>query len=179
MSVYNETKAALDDTRELLDRTSARKEELKNQVKTLEEDLRESRDVHSTLSARWKEKSALIGRLEEQVTAMKGTWTHKEQALVAERDAALAQAQEAVGRLRAADEGFRAQLEAKEQGHREEMQEEGRRRQEEVGRAERRVGEVEEEMRGLLREGQEAKRAMEAKVKRLTQAMGDLTSDLV
>jgi len=45
--------------------------------------------VVSSLNSRWKEKSALIGQLESQVTEMKGSWEKKEKKLSQERDKAL------------------------------------------------------------------------------------------
>ncbi|GFO24989.1 leucine-rich repeat and coiled-coil domain-containing protein 1-like [Plakobranchus ocellatus] len=136
---------------EILDRAAARKEELKQQVVSLQAELKEAKDGHSILSSRWKEKSALIGRLEEQVTQMKTTWTKKELQLQAERDAALTQAKY-VQRIIICAETFRAYIY---------------------------VALVEDEMRDMLRENEASKRAMEAKVKKLTQALGDLQTDLL
>jgi leucine-rich repeat/coiled-coil domain-containing protein 1 len=41
------------------------------------------------LNSRWKEKSQLIGQLEQQVREMKENWEKKEQKLSQERDKAL------------------------------------------------------------------------------------------
>ncbi|XP_005094489.3 leucine-rich repeat and coiled-coil domain-containing protein 1 [Aplysia californica] len=174
-----ELKTALDDTREVLDRSSARKEELKSQVTSLQEELTESRENHSMLSARWKEKSELIGRLEQQVTQMKNTWTQKEARVAAERDAALDQAKQALEKLKSVDSAFRQQLDVKEAAFQEALSRAQLEKQQEVELANRKVTMVEEEMRDLLRENEASKRAMETKVKKLTQALGDLQTDLL
>ena len=43
----------------------------------------------SVLNSKWKEKSQLIGQLEEQVREMKESWDRKEVKLTQERDKAL------------------------------------------------------------------------------------------
>lgn len=44
---------------------------------------------HSILNKRWKDKSDLIGQLEQQVHQMKDTWEAKEKKLMKERDEAV------------------------------------------------------------------------------------------
>lgn len=175
----NEHKAAIEDTREILDRAAARKEELKQQVASLQAELKEAKEGHNILSSRWKEKSALIGRLEEQVTQMKTTWTKKELQLQAERDAALSQARQAMDKLSAADSAFRQQIDMKEAAMQEQISQLEMEKQQEVELANRKVALVENEMRDMLKENEASKRAMEAKVKKLNQALGDLQTDLL
>ncbi|KAK3785292.1 hypothetical protein RRG08_015975 [Elysia crispata] len=174
-----EHKAAVEDSREILDRAAARKEELKQQVATLQAELKEAKDGHNILSSRWKEKSALIGRLEEQVTQMKTTWTKKEMQLQAERDAALSQARQAMDKLSVADTAFRQQIDVKEAAMQEQIRQLETEKHQEVELANRKVAMVEDEMRDMLQENEASKRAMEAKVKKLTQALGDLQTDLL
>ncbi|BFZ19448.1 hypothetical protein BsWGS_22487 [Bradybaena similaris] len=174
-----ELKAALDDTRELLDKAMFRKDELKQQVADLHRELKDSKDSHSALSARWKEKSELIGRLEQQVTQMKNNWTQKEVQLVAERDTALKQAKQAIEQLKVADAAFRRQLELKEASFQERITQLEFEKQQEVELANKKVAIVEEEMRDLLQETEANKRAMENKLKKFTQALGDLQSNLI
>ncbi|CAG5127843.1 unnamed protein product, partial [Candidula unifasciata] len=174
-----EVKAALDDTRELLDKAMFRKDELKQQVAELQRELKESKDTHSSLSTRWKEKSELIGRLEQQVMQMKNSWTQKEVQLIAERDTALKQAKQAIEQLKAADTAFRQQLEMKEASLQEKITQLDFEKQQEVELANKKVSIVEDEMRDLLQETEANKRAMETKLKKLTQALGDLQSNLI
>ncbi|RUS92014.1 hypothetical protein EGW08_000227 [Elysia chlorotica] len=173
-----EHKAAVEDTREILDRAAARKEELKQQVAALQAELKEAKDGHNIVSSRWKEKSALIGRLEEQVTQMKTVWTKKEMQLQAERDAALDQARQAVEKLSAADAAFRQQMSVKEAAMQERVRQLEMEKQQEVELANRKVALVEDEMRDMLKENEASKRAMEAKLKKFTQALGDLQTGL-
>ncbi|GFS15868.1 leucine-rich repeat and coiled-coil domain-containing protein 1 [Elysia marginata] len=164
---------------EILDRAAARKEELKQQVASLQAELKEAKEGHNILSSRWKEKSALIGRLEEQVTQMKTTWTKKELQLQAERDAALSQARQAMDKLSAADTAFRQQIDVKEAAMQERISQLEMEKHQEVELANRKVALVEDEMRDMLKETEASKRAMETKVKKLTQALGDLQTDLL
>ncbi|XP_076470668.1 leucine-rich repeat and coiled-coil domain-containing protein 1-like [Babylonia areolata] len=175
----NEERAALQDTQELLEEAQRRKSELKQQVSDLQTELDASQKAHQQLSARWREKSELIGGLEKQVSSMQSTWQDKEKALRQERDKAVEAASLAVEKMRGMDDAFRRQLEAAEKSHREELARMTNEKQRDVDIAEQKVVVVEEEMRELLRETELSKRGMEEKVKRLTQALGDLQSDLL
>ncbi|KAH3773182.1 hypothetical protein DPMN_174539 [Dreissena polymorpha] len=166
------------DNQEMLERLRERKEGLKTQLSEVQTELEESRKAHSALNSRWKEKSQLIGKLESQVGEMKETWEKKERKLTQERDKALEAANLAIDRLKSADDSFRQQLEDKVQHYKELMVKVSHDKQVQVDQAYMRVAEVEEEMRELLKENQSSKKAMEDKMKRLTQAMTDLQSDL-
>ena len=80
--------------------------------------------------------------------------------------------------MRGMDDGFRRQLEALEKAQREELARVTRDSQGALSAAQARVEEVEAEMRILLHEAEQSKKGMEAKLRRLTHALGDLTSDL-
>ncbi|XP_045191730.2 leucine-rich repeat and coiled-coil domain-containing protein 1-like [Mercenaria mercenaria] len=166
------------DSQEMLERLRDRKQDLKQQLSELQAELDESKRAHSILNNKWKEKSQLIGQLEQQVREMKDSWEKKEQKLSQERDKALQAANLAIDRLKAADDSFRKQLEDKVQAYQEQIMQIEREKQTEIDQAYMRVAEVEEEMRELLNENQASKKAMEDKMKRLTQAMTDLQTDL-
>ncbi|KAL4234350.1 leucine rich repeat [Mactra antiquata] len=166
------------DTQEMLERLRERKQDLKHQLSEVQKDLDESRKAHSVLNNRWKEKSQLIGQLESQVREMKDSWEMKEKKLTQERDKALEAANLAIDRLKSADDAFRKQLEDKVQAYQDQMSQLEQDKQQEIDQAYLRIAEVEEEMRELLSENQAAKKGTEEKIKRLTQAMTDLQSDL-
>ncbi|PVD20789.1 hypothetical protein C0Q70_18950 [Pomacea canaliculata] len=174
-----EERAAHQDLQEALEEMRHRKNDLKQQVSTLQAELETSQHAHQQLSARWREKSDLIGSLEKQVSNMKNTWEEREKRLTQERDQAKEAASLAIEKMRSMDDGFRRQLEAAEKSHREELAQVTQEKEQEVHIAEQKVLIVEEEMRRLLCETEQAKRTMEDKVKRLTQALGDLQSDLL
>ncbi|XP_055891582.1 leucine-rich repeat and coiled-coil domain-containing protein 1-like isoform X2 [Biomphalaria glabrata] len=174
-----EVKSSLEETRDLLDRATIRKDELKEQVANLQHELKEERENHSLLSARWKEKGELIGQLETRVIKMKDTWGQKESDLTRDRDTALEQAKQAIEKLKSADNIFRQQLDLKEAAYQEKITQLELEKERELELANQKVVLVEEEMRELLRETEMNKRAMEAKLKKFTQALGDLQTDFL
>ncbi|XP_059163542.1 leucine-rich repeat and coiled-coil domain-containing protein 1-like [Physella acuta] len=173
-----ELRGSLEETRELLDRATGRKQELKEQVNSLQQELDDTKKTYSSLSARWKDKSELIGRLEQQVRKMKDGWALKEVQLSQDRDAALQHAKELNEKLKHADDVFRQQIDLKEATFQEKITRMELEKQKELDLANEKVLLVEEEMRQMLRETEATKRAMENKVKKLTQALGDLQTDL-
>ncbi|KAK3086558.1 hypothetical protein FSP39_020173 [Pinctada imbricata] len=175
----NEERANIQDNQETIEHLRERKQELKQQLSDITAELDDSKKAHGILNNKWKEKSHLIGQLETQVQEMKENWEGKERKLTEERNKAVEAANIAIEKLRNIDDAFRSQLETKEQKHQEEMGMLERDKQLEVDQANRRVYEVEEEMRELLKENEANKRTMEDKVKRLTQAMADIQSDLL
>ncbi|XP_048254923.1 leucine-rich repeat and coiled-coil domain-containing protein 1-like [Haliotis rufescens] len=173
-----EERTANQDTQDAMDHLRGRKDELKREVSSLRDELAESQKAHSILNTRWREKSALIGQLEHQVSQMKDSWEGKEEKLTGERNKAIEAANLAIEKLRGMDDAFRKQLEAKEKSHQEEINLVKEQKERELQEANRRVALVENEMRELLRETESNKRAMEDKLKHLTHALGDLQSDL-
>ncbi|KAK2149744.1 hypothetical protein LSH36_438g01005 [Paralvinella palmiformis] len=179
---------------EKLDHARERKEQLKSEIVRIEDDLEESKRAHSVvgykrlasgfkcklrdLNKKWKEKSSLIAQLEQQVMAMKESWENKEKRLIEERDKAVRAASMAVEKLRSVDDAFRKQLDNKEESYQREIETLRSEKQEEIDLANKRVVEVEEEMRLLLRETESNKRLMEEKVKRLTKAFTELQQDV-
>ncbi|XP_052817378.1 leucine-rich repeat and coiled-coil domain-containing protein 1-like [Mya arenaria] len=166
------------DNQEVLERLRERKDDLKQQLSEVQTELEDSRRAHSSLNSRWKDKSQLIGQLESQVGEMKESWEKKERKLSQERDKALEAANLAIDRLKSADDAFRRQLEDKVQSYKEAMARLEQEKQQEIDQAYLRVAEVEEEMRDLLQEHTNNKKAMEDKMKRLTRAMTDLQTDM-
>jgi len=114
-----------------------------------------------------------------QVQQMKSTWDAKEKKLIDERDRAVAAASASSTKLREVDDAFRQQLDSMETSHRTAVAELTATKQTEIDVAQRRVAEVEEEMRILLRETDVAKQSMEARLRKLTSAFADLQHDLI
>ncbi|KAK6982634.1 leucine-rich repeat and coiled-coil domain-containing protein 1, partial [Biomphalaria glabrata] len=86
---------------------------------------------------------------------------------------------QAIEKLKSADNIFRQQLDLKEAAYQEKITQLELEKERELELANQKVVLVEEEMRELLRETEMNKRAMEAKLKKFTQALGDLQTDFL
>ncbi|XP_078791093.1 leucine-rich repeat and coiled-coil domain-containing protein 1 isoform X4 [Oryzias latipes] len=161
---------------ERLERLSLRKEELKQQLEDKEAELHEVKTSHRESRRRWQEKEDLLTQLEVQVKGMKENFDSKERQLLEERDKAADAHKAALQKLRRADDAFRAQLESVHAAHRAELLQLADEKQQQTERANRKVLEVEEEMRQLLQETQTSKRVMEEKVRRLSSVLKDFHS---
>lgn len=171
--------AASTEYQEKLERVKERKDELKAEVADLKEKLENVTALYNKLNTHWKQKSGLIGDLEERVSQMKTTWENKEKKLQEERDKAVDAARLAVEKLRTMDEAFRQQLEAKDYAHQEALSRLQQDKQEEIDAANEKVMEVEEEMRILLRENEANKRAIDQKMKALSKQFDDLRGNVL
>jgi len=109
-----------------------------------------------------------------KVSEMKSSWDAQQQQLTAGRDAAVAAADAAAAKLRECDDAFRRQLDVMETTHRAVLAD----KQTEIDAAVQRTGQVEDEMRLLLRETEQSRQTMEARLSKLTAAFTDLQQDL-
>ncbi|XP_070576170.1 leucine-rich repeat and coiled-coil domain-containing protein 1-like [Ptychodera flava] len=171
-------KTANQELQDGIERLTERKEQLKQQVSELQSELDDSRQAHKALDKKWKERAELIGTLETQVKKVKENYESKERTLKEERDKAIADEKTSAERLQSIDNAFRKQLEAAQRSHEDQMEQLHREKQQEIEDANQRVLEVEEEMRQLLVETANSKRAMEEKINRVTKAFTDLQEDL-
>ncbi|NWV26689.1 LRCC1 protein, partial [Origma solitaria] len=162
---------------EKLERQNARKEELKQLLEEKEVELDDIKNAHSALKKRWQGKGELLSHLEVQVKQMKENFDLKEKKLIEERNKSLQTQRIAVEKLNEMDNAFRKQLESVLAAHQEELLQLANEKEKQIEAANEKVYCVEEEMRELLQEMANSKKAMENKIRRLTHALNDIQQD--
>ncbi|NXQ36261.1 LRCC1 protein, partial [Alaudala cheleensis] len=162
---------------EKLERQNERKEELKQLLEEKEVELDDIRNAHSALKKRWQGKGELLSQLEVQVKQMKENFDVKEKKLIEERNKSLQTQRIAVQKLHEMDNAFRKQLESVLAAHQEELLHLENEKEKQIEAANEKVYSVEEEMRELLQEMANNKKAMENKIRRLTHALNDIQQD--
>ncbi|KAF4797988.1 Leucine-rich repeat and coiled-coil domain-containing protein 1 [Turdus rufiventris] len=159
---------------EKLERQNERKEELKQLLEEKEVELDDIKNAHSALKKRWQGKGELLSKLEVQVKQMKENFDFKEKKLIEERDKSLQTQRIAVEKLHKMDNAFRKQLESVLAAHQKELLHLENEKEKQIEAANEKVYSVEEEMRELLQEMANNKKAMESKIRRLTHALNDI-----
>ncbi|NXL78247.1 LRCC1 protein, partial [Leptocoma aspasia] len=162
---------------EKLERQNERKEELKQLLEEKEVELDDIKNAHSALKKRWQGKGELLSQLEVQVKQMKENFDFKEKKLIEERNRSLQTQRIAVEKLHKMDNAFRKQLESVLAAHQEELLHLENEKEKQIEAANEKVYSVEEEMRELLQEMANNKKAMENKIRRLTHALNDIQQD--
>ncbi|NXA90689.1 LRCC1 protein, partial [Melanocharis versteri] len=162
---------------EKLERQNERKEELKQLLEEKEVELDDIKNAHSALKKRWQGKGELLSQLEVQVKQMKENFDFKEKKLIEERNKSLQTQRIAVEKLHKMDNAFRKQLESVLAAHQEELLHLENEKEKQIEAANDKVYSVEEEMRELLQEMANNKKAMENKIRRLTHALNDIQQD--
>ncbi|NXC94026.1 LRCC1 protein, partial [Certhia familiaris] len=162
---------------EKLERQNKRKEELKQLLEEKEAELDDIKNAHSALKKRWQGKGELLSQLEVQVKQMKENFDFKEKKLIEERNKSLENQRIAVEKLHKMDNAFRKQLESVLAAHQEELLHLQNEKEKQIEAANEKVYSVEEEMRELLQEMANNKKAMENKIRRLTHALNDIQQD--
>ncbi|XP_039551537.1 leucine-rich repeat and coiled-coil domain-containing protein 1 [Passer montanus] len=160
-----------------LERQNERKEELKQLLEEKEVELDDIKNAHSALKKRWQGKGELLSQLEVQVKQMKENFDFKEKKLIEERNKSLQTQKIAVEKLHKMDNAFRKQLESVLAAHQEELLQLENEKEKQIEAANEKVYSVEEEMRELLQEMANNKKAMENKIRRLTNALNDIQQD--
>ncbi|NXD32861.1 LRCC1 protein, partial [Copsychus sechellarum] len=159
---------------EKLERQNERKEELKQLLEEKEVELDDIKNAHSALKKRWQGKGELLSQLEMQVKQMKENFDLKEKKLIEERNKSLQTQRIAVEKLHKMDNAFRKQLESVLAAHQEELLHLENEKEKQIEAANEKVYSVEEEMRELLQEMANNKKAMENKIRRLAHALNDI-----
>ncbi|NXU38429.1 LRCC1 protein, partial [Drymodes brunneopygia] len=162
---------------EKLERHNERKEELKQLLEEKEVELHDIKNAHSALKKRWQGKGELLSQLEVQVKQMKENFDFKEKKLIEERNRSLETQRIAVEKLHKMDNAFRKKLESVLAAHQEEILHLKNEKEKQIEAANEKVYSVEEEMRELLQEMANNKKAMENKIRRLTHALNDIQQD--
>ncbi|NXW46751.1 LRCC1 protein, partial [Nyctiprogne leucopyga] len=161
-----------------LERLNKRKEELKQLLEEKEVELYDIKNAHSALKKTWQGKEELLSQLEVQVKQMKENFDIKEKKLIEERNKSLQTQRIAVEKLHEMDDAFRKQLESMLAAHQEELLQLTNEKEKQIEAANQKVYYVEEEMRQLLQETANNKKAMENKIRRLTHVLNDIQQDL-
>uniref|UniRef100_A0A8C0BZX2 Leucine-rich repeat and coiled-coil domain-containing protein 1 n=1 Tax=Buteo japonicus TaxID=224669 RepID=A0A8C0BZX2_9AVES len=174
----DEKAAEFEELMEKLERQNERKEELKQLLEEKEVELDDIKNAHSTLKKKWQGKGELLSQLEVQVKQMKENFDAKEKKLIEERNKSLQTQRIAVEKLHEMDDAFRKQLESVLAAHQEELLQLASEKEKQIEAANEKVYYVEEEMRQLLQETANNKKAMENKIRRLTHALNDIQQDL-
>lgn len=163
---------------EKLERQNERKEQLKQRLEEKEVELSDIRRAHSALKKKWQGKDELLSQLEVQVKQMKEGFDMKEKKLIEERNKSLQAQRIATEKLREMDDAFRKQLESVLAAHEAEIVQLANEKEKQVEAANEKVYYVEEEMRQLLQETANNKKAMEDKIRRITYVLSDIQQDL-
>ncbi|XP_068252705.1 leucine-rich repeat and coiled-coil domain-containing protein 1 isoform X1 [Nyctibius grandis] len=174
----DEKAAELEELIEKIERQHERKEELKQLLEEKEVELDDIKNAHSALKKKWQGKGELLSQLEVQVKQMKETFDIKEKKLTEERNKSLQTQRIAMEKLHEMDDAFRKQLESMLAAHQEELLQLENEKEKQIEAAKEKVYCVEEEMRQLLQEMANNKKAMENKIRRLTHALNDFQRDL-
>ncbi|NXL46915.1 LRCC1 protein, partial [Podilymbus podiceps] len=174
----DEKAAEFEELMEKLERQNERKEELKQLLEEKEVELDDIKNAHSALKKKWQGKGDLLSQLEVQVKQMKESFDIKEKKLIEERNKSLQTQRIAMERLHKMDDAFRRQLESVLAAHQEELLQLANEKEKQIEAANEKVYHVEEEMRQLLQETANNKKAMENKIRRLTHALNDIQQDL-
>nr|XP_009943897.1 PREDICTED: leucine-rich repeat and coiled-coil domain-containing protein 1 [Opisthocomus hoazin] len=174
----DEKTAEFEELMEKLERQNGRKEELKQLLEEKELELDDIKNAHSALKKKWQGKGELLSKLEMQVKQMKESFDIKEKKLIEERNKSLQTQRIAVEKLHEMDDTFRKQLESMLAAHQEELLQLANEKEKQIEAANEKVYCVEEEMRQLLQEMADNKKAMENKIRRLTHALNDIQQDL-
>ncbi|NXX50425.1 LRCC1 protein, partial [Tricholaema leucomelas] len=173
----DEKAAELEELLDKLERQNERKEELKQLLEEKELELDDFKNAHSALKKKWQGKGELLSQLELQVKQIKENFDIKEKKLIEERNKSLQTQRIAVEKLHEMDDAFRKQLESIRAAHQEELRQMASEKEKEIEAANEKVYCVEEEMRQLLQETANSKKAMENKIRRLTDALNDIQQD--
>ncbi|XP_015280956.1 PREDICTED: leucine-rich repeat and coiled-coil domain-containing protein 1 [Gekko japonicus] len=169
-----EREVHLEELTEKLERQNERKEELKQQLQQKDTELEDIKKAYSAMNKKWQDKGGLLSKLEAQVKQMKENFDIKEKRLIEERDKSLQAQKATMEKLHSIDDAFRRQLESTLASHQAELLQLANEKQQQIVAANEKVYQVEEEMRQLLQETANNKKAMEEKIKRLTVALGDI-----
>ncbi|KAM6126036.1 leucine-rich repeat and coiled-coil domain-containing protein 1 [Pterocles gutturalis] len=174
----DEKAAEVEELMEKIERQNERKEELKQLLEEKEVELDDVKNAHSALKKKWQGKGELLSQLEVQVKQMKESFDIKEKKLIEDRNKSLQTQRIAVEKLHEMDNAFRKQLESMLAAHQEELLQLANEKEKQIEAANEKVYSVEEEMRQLLQETANNKKAMENKLRRLTHALNDIQQDL-
>ncbi|OXB69367.1 hypothetical protein ASZ78_004857 [Callipepla squamata] len=174
----DEKAAEFEELIEKLEKQNERKEQLKLRLEEKEIELDDFKKAHSALKKKWHGKEELLSQLEVQVKQMKESFDMKEKKLIEERNKSLQAQRIAVEKLHEMDDAYRKQLESVLAAHEAEIVQLANEKEKQIEAANEKVRYVEEEMRQLLQETANNKKAMEEKIRRISYVLSDIQHDL-
>ena len=151
-----------------------RKQQLKNELANLHQDYDVLQRNHEEQKSKWLEKGSLLNKLEQQVKTASVSNKKKQDELMEERDTAMQALQLMKKKNDDLFGSYQNELRSATALHEQELQRMMRDKEEEVGRWKMKVDNVELEMRELLRETDEKKKAMEIKMEKLKSLLGEI-----
>ncbi|XP_065607919.1 leucine-rich repeat and coiled-coil domain-containing protein 1 isoform X2 [Cyrtonyx montezumae] len=174
----DEKAAEFEELIEKLEKQNERKEQLKQRLEEKEVELDDFKKTHSALKKKWHGKEELLSQLEVQVKQMKESFDMKEKKLIEERNKSLQAQRIAMEKLYEMDDAYRKQLESVLAAHEAEIVQLASEKEKQIEAANEKVHYVEEEMRQLLQETANNKKAMEDKIRRISYVLSDIQQDL-
>ncbi|CAI9730571.1 leucine-rich repeat and coiled-coil domain-containing protein 1-like [Octopus vulgaris] len=157
-----------------IEKLEDRKAELKGQLAEVVKDLERSQNAHYLLKEHWKEKSDLIGTLETQVKQAKSIWENKEKNLLEACEKAKNELKKNEEKMSKMDSLFRQQLDDKESAHQKALSQLAKDQQLELDNAHRRILDLEDEMREILKESN----SVQTKMSKLAIFFGNMAPEI-
>jgi leucine-rich repeat/coiled-coil domain-containing protein 1 len=151
-----------------------RKQELKDKVHQLTLELDSTRQQFAEKERQWKDRNEFIGQLEAQVAEIRTVFGKKETNLQHEKEKAVQERKELQEAMQKMEHGFQIQVESRAQQLREYHIRVERLQQENL-LMQQQLESNEKEMRAILTEAEQRKRAAAAKIAQLTQLLHEMS----
>ncbi|RTG85702.1 leucine-rich repeat and coiled-coil domain-containing protein 1 [Schistosoma bovis] len=152
-------------------RLNKRKEDLKLLVGDLQSKIDELQEQNESMSQRWRDRASLIDKLEKQVEQMRHNWDEEQKVLIDERDTARKEISTLHSQMQAMDERFRQQLSSTEEMNDLAMNRVKNEAEQLRIACETRVAEVESEMRTILLEAENSRKATQERLRCISAAL--------
>ncbi|XP_014785283.1 leucine-rich repeat and coiled-coil domain-containing protein 1 [Octopus bimaculoides] len=157
-----------------IEKLEDRKAELKDQLAEVVKELERSQNAHYLLKKHWKDKSDLISTLEAQVKQAKSIWENKEKSLLEACEKAKSELKKNEEKMSKMDSLFRQQLDDKESAHQKALSQLAKDQQLELDNAHRKILDLEDEMREILKESN----SVQAKMSKLAIFFGNMAPEI-
>ena len=162
-----------------LEKANERKESLKAELEDIRQSNDETKMAYEELSERWKQKSELITELDAKVRKIREGFQLKENEILSEKNALAKENSLLNERLRKVDDEFRHQYDVEKREHLKIVERLKYEYEQKLLECDKKLKETEEEMRVILAESAERKKAYEDKVKKFSMMFSKIQTDLV
>ena len=162
-----------------LEKANERKESLKAELEDIRQNNDETKMAYEELSERWKQKSELITELDAKVRKIREGFQLKENEILSEKNALAKENSLLNERLRKVDDEFRHQYDVEKREHLKIVERLKYEYEQKLLECDKKLKETEEEMRVILAESAERKKAYEDKVKKFSMMFSKIQTDLV
>ena len=162
-----------------LEKANERKESLKAELEDIRQNNDETKMAYEELSERWKQKSELITELDAKVRKIREGFQLKENEILSEKNALAKENSLLNERLRKVDDEFRHQYDVEKREHLKIVERLKYEYEQKLLECDKKLKETEEEMRVILAESAERKKAYEDKVKKFSIMFSKIQTDLV